>query len=204
MLRPRAACLCSLLALAVLGCNQLDEFRTRPHEAWSGDIVGSDSDQSKDSFIRQGFASHTKMDLTFDPVLASVSVPDDAGTSPPASPGTIHTYVCPAAHPDCVAASGTTSLFSHAKLELIANLNHDVLAQYDFPGGGRLRNYMFFARTDIGKNGSRPMRAPMVFISLMESDRVEVRVIGPSVLAADGKTELEPPLFGVFILRRHT
>ena len=111
--------------------------------------------------------------------------------------------MCPAAHPDCDAKTGNSSLFVHAKLERITNLSHDALAQYDFPGGGRLRNYIFFARTDTGKNGSRPARVPMVFVSLMEDDHVEVRVIAPSVLDEDGKTEIDPPLFGVFMLKRH-
>jgi hypothetical protein len=199
MLRARAVLICSL-ALPALGCNELDNFRTRPHEVYSGDIVGSDTDQDKDSFIRQGFPSHTKLDLTFDPALASLSVPVDAGAGAPPSPGTIHTFVCPPAHPDCSAKSGTSSLFVHADLEQIKDLNHDVLAQYDFPGGGRLRNYMFFARTYTGTSA----RAPMVFVSLMDNDRVEVRVIGPSVLGSDGKTEIEPALFGLFLLKRHT
>jgi hypothetical protein len=144
------------------------------------------------------------MDLTFDPALASEEIPEnDAGTAAGPSPGTIHTYVCPAAHPDCEAKDGKSSLFVHAELERINNLNHDTLAQYDFPGGGRLRNYMFFTRTDTGENGERPARTPMVFVSLMEDERVEVRVIAPSVLDRDGKTELDPPLFGVFVLKRH-
>jgi hypothetical protein len=205
MFRARLALACLLLALPVLGCDELAKFRTHRGEVFSGDVVGSDSTQGKDSFIRQGFPSHTKMDLTFDPALASEYVPPgDGGTSAAPAPGTIHTYVCPAAHPDCDAKAGKSSLFVHAKLERITDLTHDALAQYDFPGGGRLRNYMFFARSDTGKNGSRPARSPMVFISLMEDEHVEVRVIAPSVLDTNGTTEIDPPLFGVFILRRHT
>jgi hypothetical protein len=171
---------------------------------YAGDVIGSDSDDDKDSFIRTGFASHTKMDLTFDPSLAvAIAGDSDAGEADkPGAPGMIHTYVCPRAHPDCVATTGKPSLFTHAKLERITNLTHDALSQYDFPGSGRLRNYVFFARTDT--TGSRPARAPTVFVSLMEDERVEVRVIAPSVLDSDGKTELDPQLFGVFVLKRHT
>jgi hypothetical protein len=204
MFRVRAVLVCSLVALTVLGCEDLDNFRTHRGEAYSGDVVGSDSTQGKDSFIRQGFASHTKMDLTFDPALASEFVPADAGSSAATAPGTIHTYVCPAAHPDCNAKSGKSSLFAHAKLERITNLTNDALAQYDFPGGGRLRNYLFFARTDAGKDGSLTPRAATVFISLMEDEHIEVRVIAPNVLADDGKTEVDRPLFGVFVLKRHS
>ncbi len=204
MLRPCAALACVLLALPVSGCEELSKFRTHRGEVYTGDIVGSDGAPSKDSFIRQGFASHTKLDLTFDPALASEEIPEgDGGAVPAPSPGKIDTYVCPTAHPDCEAKDGKSSLFVHAKLERIANLSHDTLAQYDFPGGGRVRNYMFFARSDTGKNGARPARTATVFVSLMEDDHVEVRMIAPSVLAEDGETEIDPPLFGVFILRKH-
>jgi hypothetical protein len=204
MLRLRAALACLLLALPVLGCEELSKFRTHPGEIYTGDIVGSDSAPGRDSFIRQGFASHTKLDLTFDPSLASEEIPQgDGGTAPAPSPGMIDTYLCPGAHPDCDAKDGKSSLFVHAKLERIVNLSHDTLAQYDFPGGGRVRNYMFFARSDTGKNGSRPARIATVFISLMEDDHVEVRMIAPSVLDIDGESVIDPPLFGVFILKKH-
>ena len=89
-------------------------------------------------------------------------------------------------------------------LEPIANLTHDALSQYDFPGGGRLRNYMFFARFALaGRRRRAATRDATVFVSLMENGKVEVRVIAPSVLASDGETELLPPLFGVFVLKRH-
>ena len=45
-------------------------------------------------------------------------------------------------------------------------------------------------------------RHAMVFISLMENSRVDVRVIAPSVLD-DADEELHSPLFGVFVLERH-
>lgn len=204
MLRLCAALACLLLVLPVSGCEELSKFRTHPGEVYSGDIVGSDSALDMDSFIRTGFPSHTKLDLTFDPALASEEIPEgDGGAVPAPSPGRIDTYICPAAHPDCDARDGKSSLFVHAKLERIVNLSHDTLAQYDFPGGGRVRNYMFFARSDTGKNGSRPSRTATVFVSLMEDDHVEVRMIAPSVLAEDGETEIDPPLFGVFILKKH-
>ena len=76
------------------------------------------------------------------------------------------------------------------------------MSQYDFPGGGRIKNYIFGARFR-SEDASAPLgvaRHAMVFVSLMESARVEARVIAPSVLAEDGKSEAWPALFGVFML----
>jgi hypothetical protein len=92
--------------------------------------------------------------------------------------------------------------FAAAPLSPIRGLAHDALSQYTFPGGGRVRNYIFGARFESSVLGSPVARHAMVFVSLMEKGDVEVRVIAPSVLAADGKTELLSDLFGVFVLER--
>jgi hypothetical protein len=44
----------------------------------------------------------------------------------------------------------------------------------------------------------------MVFLSLMDTGRIEVRAIAASVLAEDGQSDRFPPLFGVFILDRQS
>jgi hypothetical protein len=44
----------------------------------------------------------------------------------------------------------------------------------------------------------------MVFLSLLEGGRVEVRVVAPSVLGLDGRSETYPSLFGVFRLGRES
>ena len=197
-----AVAIATWLALLASGCDQLSQFRTSDDEAYLGEIIGSDSGDAKASFIRSGFASHSKMELTFDPSLASVIVDDHGGGMPPPAPGTLDTFVCPAGNRDCHAGQGVPSLFVGAKLERIENLSNDALSEYDFPGGGRLRNYMFYARTHASDAGA-PARVATVFLSLMENERIEVRVIGPSVLDPQTQAELDPALFGVFVLERH-
>jgi hypothetical protein len=199
--RPLSCLLWALLA-PLLGCDALQQFRTAPGEVFNGEVIGSDTKIAESSFIRQGFDSHTQLDLTFDPVLAS-KYPGDAPASA-AAPGTIETYLCQTKADFCPQRSRTPGQFQRSKLEPIASLSNDVLSQYDFPGGGRLRNYMFGARfASPDASGGTIARSAMVFLSLMEDGKVEVRIISPSVLADDGTTELAPALFGVFVLDRH-
>jgi hypothetical protein len=205
MLLRRWLCVILPLAWTAAGCNALQQFRTGPNDVFNGEVIGSDSQKSEPSFIRQGFDSHTEMDLTFDPELASKYVASSKQTAPrSASPGTIDTYLCPSTVDFCSANRRTAGHFQHSKLEQIPNLTQDALSQYDFPGGGRLRNYIFVARFESELNASPIARSAMVFLSLMEDGKVEVRVISPSILDTDGKTELLPALFGVFVLDRRT
>jgi hypothetical protein len=62
---------------------------------------------------------------------------------------------------------------------------------------------MLIARFQSVIDGSTTPRAAMVFLSLMENGGMEARVISPSVLDTDGKSELQPALFGVFLLNRN-
>jgi hypothetical protein len=196
--------LCAGLALALSGCDDLSEFKTSKATLFRGEVVGSDSDPESSSFIRQGFASHTRMDLDFDPYATSLPEEGDRNV---AIPGRVHTYVCPAEHSDCDASQGTVGPFDRARLEPFENLAHDALSEYTFPGGGRLRNYIFGVRfsTALDADGGMPLaRNAMLFISLMDSGRIEVRAIAPSALAPDGRTEQAPALFGVFVLDRQS
>jgi hypothetical protein len=45
-------------------------------------------------------------------------------------------------------------------------------------------------------------RDAMIFVSLMETEQIEVRAIASSVLSDDGESEVLPALFGVFVLTR--
>jgi hypothetical protein len=114
----------------------------------------------------------------------------------------VSTYVCPGSRTRCAASRRTGKEFDQSRLVPIENLAHDSLGQYSFPGGGRIRNYIFGARfSSAAPTGAVPRHA-MLFVSLMENGQIEVRVIAPSVLGADGKTALLPALFGVFALGR--
>ena len=163
------------LALFWLACSDLDDYRTDEDEVFQGLIAGSATgDAGEDSsFIRSGFPSYTKMELTFDPDRVD------------SSPGVISTS-------DTV--NKTAGHFNSARLEPIKPLSHDPLTYYTFPGGGRLFNYLFSARI-----ADEP-RSALVFLSLMEEGDIEVRVIAPAATAEDGRQLDE--LFGVFRLKR--
>ncbi len=172
----RLALLLALVA-SLLGCNDLDEFRTDGEELFRGSIAGSetgvDGGDRESSFIRSGFPSYTQMQLRFDP--------DRVQTEP----GVITTFDTVAERP---------GHFRQTALEPIEPLARDPLTKYDFPGGGRLINYIFGARI-----ADEP-RSALVFVSLMEDGDIEVRVIAPSADTGDGGTLDD--LFGVFRLKR--
>ena len=194
--------LLALVGLAAFGCDDLDEFKTSRGTVFRGDVVGSDSDPAQSSFIRQGFPSHSRMELEFDPDATGVSAEAD---DRPAAPGRVHTYTCPANESECDAREGTPGPFDRARLDPIENLTHDPLSEYTFPGFGRLRNYMFSVRFETQpENGDGIRRNAMLFVSLMDTGKVEVRAISPSVLSADGESDQFSALFGVFILSRQS
>jgi hypothetical protein len=217
--------LCAVIAIGLApGCDELDEFRTGPDEIFHGQVIGGEMDGGA-SFVRSGFEPRTEMELTFDPELAAAHDRDGE----PRSAGAIHTYECPPESDLCAESRREAGHFDHARLEAIPELASDALSQYDFPGGGRLRNYMFGARFrtpgdtssgispalrggEMSDSGISPalrgdetsgaqLRDAMVFISLMENGRIEVRVIAQSAIDADG-VAVEPGLFGVFALER--
>ena len=127
----------------------------------------------------------------------------DGGAPLPAQgPGTITTFVCQTDARVCPKADRKPGHFQKATLRPIESLAHDVLSQYSFPGGSRLRNYIFGVRFDEQVDGETYFRNAMVFLSLMESGRIEVLVLSPALLDADGATEISSPLFGVFKLER--
>lgn len=184
------------------GCDDLRQFRTGPDSVFRGEVVGSDTEAATDSFIRKGFPSHTWLEMRFNPNASGVVV-DDAGAQPiRAVPGMLNAYACPGGLGDCSDSDRTVGPFDHDRLLSIDSLAHDTLSQYTFPGGGRLRNYIFELRFVSGTDNGDVNRDAMIFVSLMESDQIEVRAIASSVLADDGVTERLPALFGIFALQR--
>jgi hypothetical protein len=186
------------LVFVLLGCDELREFRTGEGEVFHGQVIGSENvdDPSQPSFIRSGFLSTTVLELSFDPAHAAPV----EGSS--VSPGTITTYVCDDdAQSACGEGARARGHFDDAVLEPIPELSHDALGFYELPGGGRLRSYIFGVRFSSGEGLFEVQRHAMVFVSLLESGRVELRIIAPSVPAADG-SEPYPALFGVFSLER--
>lgn len=143
-------------ALAVVACTDLNDFSTGEGKLYRGSII-----QGK--FVRNGFDISTEIELTFR-VDRVDQKPDSQGIG---GPGILRT---------------SDGQFKDAPLEPIAELPHDQLSKLDFPGG-RLRSYLFFART----SGAGDEEA-LVVISLMEDSSVEVRILRGG----------EKPLFGVF------
>ncbi len=186
----------------LVACDSLSEFKTSPGEIFRGEVLGSASEQGDSSFIRQGFSSHTQLDLTFDPGRATLSAVRDAGAGAIDGPGMLATYTCPGGSSRCAPSARMPVLFESAPLLPIENLAHDSLSEYTFPGGGRIRNYIFGARFKSALPTGPVQRYAMVFLSLIESGVIEVRIIAPNVVAADGQTEVLPALFGVFALER--
>lgn len=156
-----------------LGCDDLHKFRIGADEVFSGPVVGSDSPEAGVEttgcdFVLCGFPERTSLSLSdFDPEVAGGAM----------TRGQITT---------------SDDTFVNAQLVQIPGLEHDALSQYTFPGGGRVRNYMLGAR--FGDAGAR---YAMVFVSLMEDGRIELRVHAPSTQAGG-----EDALFGVFRLCR--
>jgi hypothetical protein len=192
----------TVLACAVLGlgCDELSGFGTGSESIYRGEVIGSDSEDGQSSFIRQGFPSHTRMDMTFDTTRASAY--SDAG-QPLEPAGSIDTYVCAVDDSPCPEADRMPGNFRASALELIPNLTNDALSEYDFPGGGRLRSYIFVSRFALADELASRQGAAMVFVSLMDNGGVELRVIAPAELAEDGSVA-SSGLFGVFVLKRQS
>ena len=180
-------------ACVLSSCDGLSEFRTEPGEVFEGRVVGGEGGDS--AFIRSGFPAGTMLALTFDPAKA---VP--AGEEGE-SAGSITTFTCQDAA--CGEDDRVGGSFREASLEPIPQLSHDALGVYELPGSNRLRNYMFGARFVSGEGLFAVQRHAMVFVSLLETGRIEVRVIAPSVLGGpSGTAVIHEAMFGVFSLGR--
>jgi hypothetical protein len=185
-MRPRAFIALSACLLGA-GCTDLADFRTDPSEAYVGTVIGINDTAGCDggicSAFRRGFTASTKLSMAFDPTQAQ------------STPGRIST----------VGQACGVEVFSDTPLLPIPALENDQLALYDFPGGGRIRNYMFALEPATGPLSGR---GAVAFVSLLRDGHVEVRL-----LAGSGLTECEPTdcaafaagecdFFGVFRLKK--
>ena len=80
----------------------------------------------------------------------------------------------------------TDRRFDGAPVSQMTQVSNDVISLLDFPGG-RLRNYLAHATPADGGPAS-------LVISLMENDKLELRVIRPPA----GEGQSPPALFGIF------
>lgn len=177
--------ICALIA--AVGCDTLGEFRTDEGDVYRGEIAGVNDplncpDGIDCSFIRRGFPYGVTLDLTFDP-------DEQYG-----EPGTISTF-----------GESCGPTFADTPLLPIPPLAHDQLGLYEFPGGGRIRNYMFVVRPEDGPLAGRDA---MVFLSLIRGGNVEVRIVaGPGLEICDPEDcgaidSGQCDYFGVFTLSR--
>jgi len=120
-------------------------------------------------FIRSGFHSDVELEMTFHVDQVEMQ-PDQYGMG---GPGILRT---------------TDGLFDNSALEPIPEFSHDQLSNLDFPNG-RLRSYMFFCRP-----GGSAQDMALVIVSLMEDEKVEVRIMRGG----------DEPLYGVFRLGRES
>ncbi len=111
---------------------------------WQGTVVGD----ARPEFLLSGFPPGTGLTIR------------DFAPSPGSAPGFLTTEGYDA--------------FDDTPLEVIEPLKHDQLSQYDFPGQGRVQNYIYASRPTTGPIAGRDA---MVFISLIDDDTLEARII---------------------------
>ncbi|MBX3246954.1 MAG: hypothetical protein KF901_07220 [Myxococcales bacterium] len=173
----------ALMMVTLLGCEDLSSWQLADEEVFRGAVLGNDDPDCPAggcSFIRRGFAPGTTIELELDPTHTS-------------RPGTISTR-----------GERCEPTFDAEPLLPIAALAHDHLSLYDFPGGRRMRSYIYALEPTRGPLAGR---GAMAFVSLMRNGDVEVRII-----AGDGADDCAPmdceafasgrcDYFGVFRLR---
>jgi hypothetical protein len=143
---------CYVLSLAACslslasGCDNLSEFGG----TFSGGIV-------EGSFVRACFAPDTRAELRFTPAHAVGSTAD-----------------LPDKERNWLILRDESDVVFDAPLEPIYTLASDALADFDFPGQKRLRNYMLLARSSVG-----PLvdHEAVVVISLLATKKIELRVM---------------------------
>jgi hypothetical protein len=161
-----ALALCA--SLCTHACIELDEFDTQPGQVFTGSVLGQQKpcDAGDCSDIRRGFGVGTRLTMTFDPEILTGEAGRISTTAADGSPETC----------------GTT--FDDVPLMPILPVQYDQLSLYDFPGGGRIRNYMYTLRPTSGPLSGRDVIA---FVSLLQSSKIEVRL-----LSGSGEARCEP------------
>lgn len=175
------------LGLLTTSCVELDNFDTDEESEYTGRVFGTDADDCADrarcSFIRRGFGREAVLHMRFNPD----SVQSVAGSLSTTGEG-------------CAEAT-----FTDVPLIAIEPLLHDQLSLLEIPGGARVKNYIFALSPVTGPLAGRDV---MAFVSLLRSERIEVRVV-----AGSGENACDPTncaeidaggcdYFGVFSLER--
>ena len=134
------------LSLACLACDSLADFGGK----FDGPIVDG-------SFVRSCFGAEVKATMQFSPshAVGSTAMLKDEERN------------------WLKLEEGGTTIFD-AQLEPIYAITADTLADFDFPGQKRQRNYMLMARSSVG-----PLAGvdAIVVVSLLATKKIELRVI---------------------------
>lgn len=134
------------VALCCLACDSLSEFGG----AFNGPIV-------EGSFVRSCFGAHVEASLRFSPSHAVGS-----------------TRELKDSERNWLTLTENDAVVFDAPLEPIYAITADSLADFDFPGQKRQRNYMLMARSSTG-----PLAGvdAIVVVSLLATGKIELRVI---------------------------
>ena len=127
-------------------------------------------------FVRTGIAAGTTLCLSFD--AAQIQ----------ASPGSLST------------SDGT---FQHAPMRPLPQLQNDPLSLYTF-GEGRIKNLIYAAHVSAPDGGTGAAPDPLLFVSLLQNDDVELRVVRSAPELGDAAAPLGAgaPVFALFPLSR--
>lgn len=176
-------CLAACWLSLASGCDSLSEFGGK----FSGSIV-------EGSFVRACFAPDTQAELRFAPAHAVGSTAD-----------------LPDEERNWLTLRDEDDVVFDAPLEPIYTLASDALADFDFPGQRRLRNYMLLARSRVGPLASHEA---VVIVSLLATKKIELRVMARGdeqddycVMhteddSKDGQAPRFPEYFGLFKLSK--
>lgn len=127
-------------------------------------------------FVRTGIAPGTTMCLSFD--AAQIQ----------ASPGSLST------------SDGT---FQQAPMRPLPQLQNDPLSLYTF-GEGRIKNLVYAAHASVADGGAGVVPDPLLFVSLLQNDDIELRVVrsAPELGDAAPPPGAGAPVFALFPLSR--
>lgn len=161
-LRRGRVALTVTLALLTGSCVELDSFGSE----FEGRVFGAENaddceDPARCSFIRRGFDSETVLHLRFDPDNVQTIAGSISTTGEECEP-----------------------TFTDVPLVAIEPLLHDQLSLLEIPGGARAKNFIFAMSPVSGPLAGRDVVA---FVSLLRSERIEVRI-----LAGSGQNACDP------------
>jgi hypothetical protein len=163
--------------LSLFGCRNLDQFTSKPGEAYCGPIIGQPEFQ--DGFVKQGEPPDLELALTLDTNRLT------------SQPGRLSSG--DAANGMCAAPGAPQALFDNVPLRAIPAVDHDVLSALTFGEG---HEHDFFAWVDSTCQGTM-----LSVVSLMKNGQVELRLFKPERMPAPDATPAEVPGFAVFHLQ---